>query len=131
MSVTGVGPLTNVGSSWPAACASDMAMAATLANARRERRDVAAIPQYASRGRWSPLESLRRPQAVEDRHERRAEEQRPHEAVRLEEREVPRECHQCDDDGVRHARPLAIRDRHRVGDHEEGEQEEPAVAELM
>ena len=79
----------------------------------------------------APSETLARPAPVDERDERRGEEQRPQEPVRPEERELPGEGERGDEDRVADARCSPIRNRHRIGDHEEGEQQESAVRELV
>src|SRR5262245_2784059 len=59
-------------------------------------RDGARAARPSSSTLWLPIVLLAGPEPVDDRHQRRQQEQRPDEAVRLEQQELPREGEQRD-----------------------------------
>src|SRR5688500_4142780 len=70
-------------------------------------------------------------EVVEERHRGRGEEQGPQESVRAEQFVLPDERDRGDQGGVWDARGAVVRDRLRVRDHEEREEQQRAALELV
>src|SRR2546423_12743487 len=70
-----------------------------------------------------PRKAFAGKKAIEERNQRCHQEKRPDERVRTEQQILPTDCCRGDDQRIRNPRRAPIRNRHRVGNHEECKQQ--------
>ena len=86
-------------------------------------------PQQRQDGGVGPREPAAGQNAIEDGHERRAQGQRPDDAVGAEQAELDVPGDEGDQRAEEHARRPDVRRRPRIRDHEEGEEQQAAALE--